>query len=137
MIQTLCNLYACTVAAVWSGVGCAMESNGDVILCADTAVRVEYGCLSLRAVILSGWVGVACAVMIRRAWPFPAGLALGALMSWLRVFALVGLACMRPPLFHALHARCGYAAFAAASLCLIFAVCMYVTAQLKKKESQK
>jgi len=133
MIQALCNIYAHTAAAVWSGIGWPMSARGNAILCGATAVIVNPGCLALRAVTLSGWAGVACAIMIRRAWPFPLGLALGALMSWLRVFLLAALAAARPALFHALHSRCGYAAFSAAFACLIFAVCRAAAARQRKE----
>lgn len=124
MIQVVCSIYACTVAAVWSGVGWEMLSSGNVIYCptASAALCVEYGCLSVRAVTLIGWVGLAFSVMIRRGWPFPASLALGAFMSWARVFVLTALAFARPSAFHALHGRCGYAVFSAALLCLVFMV---------------
>jgi|GEM_PF-1891168 exosortase/archaeosortase family protein len=119
MIQALCIFYAHTVAAVWAGLGWDMSAFRNVIVCGGDAVRVQAGCLSLRAVALVGYVGIAAAVWSRRAWPFPAGLALGALMSWLRVFALVAMAFARPALFHALHARCGYAVFSASVIILL------------------
>ena len=62
MIQALCNIYAHTAAAVWSGIGWPMSARGNAILCGATAVIVNPGCLALRAVTLSGWAGVACLI---------------------------------------------------------------------------
>lgn len=129
MTAALCTACAHTVAAVWAGLGWDMSACGNVILCADAAARIEPGCLSLRAVTMSGWAGLGCAALLRRAWPFPLALALGAAMSWLRVFALVALYFAWPEAFGALHGRCGYAAFSASLLCLIIAV---ATAQRKE-----
>jgi len=49
------------------------------------------------------------------------------------VVALNALAAARPALFHALHSRCGYAAFSAAFACLIFAVCRAASARQRKE----
>lgn len=119
MIQALCNFYAYTVAAVWSGIGFEMLSSGNVIFCADSAVRIEYGCLSLRAVLLVGLVGLVASVGLRQAWPFPTALAIGAAMSWLRCFTLVAFCFRYPAIFERVHGQCGYAVFLASALALL------------------
>ena len=124
MIQALCNFYAWSVAVVWSGAGYEMLSFGNVVFCADanTALRVEYGCLSVRAVMLTCVAGIAFSIMLKRAFPFFAAIALGMAMSWFRVFLLVGLALSGSRCFHRLHSVGAYPVFLVSVVCLLLVV---------------
>ncbi|HHU13659.1 MAG: hypothetical protein KBI41_08110 [Kiritimatiellae bacterium] len=119
MMELVCRIYAWTVAAVLSGVGWDMQAFGNVIVCGGTAVQVQPGCLAARAVGLVGLVGLVASAGLRQAWPFPAALAAGTAMSWLRCFTLVALCLRHPAIFERVHGQCGYAVFLASTLVLL------------------
>lgn len=125
--QFVCSLYAHIVAAMWAGIGCDMIADGNFVYCAGaaSAVKVTYGCLAMRAVFLTGCVGFALSLAMRRYVIFPIALVIALGMSWLRCFVLVALFFRDPETFNVLHGRCGYVVFIASVTVLFMIVAKF------------
>lgn len=122
MINALCQLYAATVAVAWSWLGWNVLSFDCVVAYGKTAVRIERGCLSLRAVVLVCTVGLVLCVWQKRAWPLVASVFVGVAVSWFRVFLLVGLALSGSRCFHRLHSVGAYPVFLVSAVYLLLVV---------------